>query len=189
MKQASGTKTDAELAAVCGVSKGAPANWRKEGVPLKHLLTISERFHRPIELLRTGRLEMLHQARDPDEEERTNRIARAARRYQDQRRGRGEMISTAAAVEAVTAPAGAVHELSEHDLALALVEAEQERQAERPGEAFRASQLAGKVTRIIRRHRYIYEAARRSGTPHNDIAQGIREALGLAQDWTPRDPW
>jgi hypothetical protein len=55
MKRAAGARTDAELAAVLGVTKGAVPNWRKQGVPPKHLGTLADRYQVTIEWLRSGR--------------------------------------------------------------------------------------------------------------------------------------
>jgi hypothetical protein len=54
MKHACGVRSDAELATVLGVSRGAPANWRKDGVPSRHLVTIAQRYPVVVEWLQAG---------------------------------------------------------------------------------------------------------------------------------------
>lgn len=187
MKAAAGVNTDPELGDLLGVKRGAVSSWRRRGVPPAHIAKISEITRVPFELLMTGRLETPPEP--PGFREQVDRNVRAIRVYMAAAKARGEDVSLPEAAAAVHRAPGTAHELPVMALALALVEAEQERRAERPGEDFRASQLAGKVTRILKRQNYIYNATLRSGTPPEDLEHGIKEALGLPENWNPDDPW
>lgn len=168
LKEATKTRTDAELAAFLNVSKGAIANWRKDGVPPKHLLEVSRSSGIPTEWFERGSM------------------------YPGGLRAmRADAIANSL-IRAGLMPDQADQVAKEHGtvlLGLALVEAERDYRAEHPGKSFRASQLAAKVITILVRNCHLYVSAIRNNMNHDYLTSGLKHSLGLPEDWTPDDPW